>query len=283
MAFIKQPFNEMIQTLGATHHFPYNTTIVDEQIIGTNTSPITLTTDEGQGSILVQNVGIFDNNMNSYHSIEDTSGRKMLIKNLDQHVANKGLTDFTFAFFIGWPAQESAYGWMEFTLNGTAISFGGPGSIGQVWAIVFDSAAGEYRIYKSGYLAYTVAGVAADAPPTITVIDNPYGGAGPGIGHGMVFEQALSVSDLDTIEKQRRFTGRINGTATVDGQGSPVTIRALPRNSNKIAGETVAAADGTYELWVAEPAEMDIIAIPPAGVAARPIAHGPITPLNVNG
>ncbi len=276
MAIIRKSYNQLIQDLGATHRFPLtgpDTSTLDDDVLG---GPGTDLFVEGSTSthISFQDAGLFS--QYTFKHVEITNNSyELQVRGVPSHVSNQGLSDWSLIFF-----KSGSYKGLYVTIGGTEYRATQSANydVTVMCALVHDSGAGEYRLYSEGELKNTIAGTNSDLSDPVKMWD----GAGALGGEVAFFNTILSLDDIKTIDTQRRFLGKISGTVTVDGTGSPSTVRAFTRVDGDPSGEVTAASDGSYELWVTDPAELDVLATPPAGVAARPLAHGPIVPIDQN-
>lgn len=152
---------------------------------------------------------------------------------------------------------------------------------GQANMVVVMSDATDDHLWINGNFAYSAARTASGWP----------GLANFTLGHSdnqepidfawvAIYDRLLTNDELTEMYNRRLFQGQISGTLTLDGSPTAdATVRSFRRSDGQINGEATSAGDGTYDLTVLDNVECDLIAIPPAGVAARPLAHGPIIPL----
>lgn len=103
--------------------------------------------------------------------------------------------------------------------------------------------------------------------------------AGLGVGHLSIYSRALTAAELQEQYVRRLFQGRIAGTVKLDDEPTAgAIVRSHRRSDGHVAGMATSEADGSYELTVTDNVQMDLLAIPPDGSGARPLAHGPILP-----
>lgn len=274
---IKLPFNNLLPYMGATHHWPMNTpTPFTTELIGGADMGIS-----NSASISAQLYKLFDKAPDNYVGHTDEyQYAKTTLTGVSTHVTNTGITSWTLQFWAvgidGVPHVDVLTEFANEAYHRPPFS----GVFGNLVTLIFDEVTTNMDIWiNKSFWKTAETGVTATTYGSINLFENRVAMAA---GHVAFFPKALTFEEIATIYNQRQFLGKISGTATVDGAGSPATIRSFTRTGAYLAGETTAASDGTYELWTVEPAEQDILALPPAGVAARPIAHGPILPINAN-